>query len=188
MVAIIAALPLEGLHWGAGDTERIKMKRGQKKKRWHGQHWGENASTVHRHQINDKMKKKKINYISYLVEPRKRQWKKEMMVCWTWGQWNQMQSATLSLSFLTVRLDFASKGKREDIDWNLNSTNKLYRKKEHLNVQVDFQTFLLKKGRKQSLEKKNRLSSFHIKLHYFRSFYYLSSFLEYQCFRKSLLP
>lgn len=56
-----------------------------------------------------------------------------------------MQSATLNLLFLTVRLDFAYKGK-EETDWNLNSTNKLYRKKQqkHLNVQVDFQTFLLK--------------------------------------------
>lgn len=34
MVGIIAALPLEGLHWGAGDTERIKMKRGLYKVTW----------------------------------------------------------------------------------------------------------------------------------------------------------
>lgn len=94
-------------HWRHREDQN---ETGTKKKRWH---WGENASTVHRHQINDKMKKKKINYISYLVEPRKRK-KKEIMVFWTWGQWNQKQSATLSLSFLTVRLDFASKGKRED--------------------------------------------------------------------------
>lgn len=33
-----------------------------KKKRWHGQHWGEDASTVHRHQIKDKMKKKNQLY------------------------------------------------------------------------------------------------------------------------------
>lgn len=66
--------------------------------------------------------------------------------------------------------------------------NQLYRKKnEHLNVQVDFQTFLLKIEGSQVLNK-NGLSSFDIKLHYFHSFYYLSSFLEYQCFRKSLLP
>lgn len=37
------------------------------------------------------------------------------------------------------------------------------------------------------LRKKNRLSSFNVKLHYFHS-YNLSSFLEYQCFHKSLLP
>lgn len=143
MVGIIAALPLEGLHWGAGDTERIKMKRGLYKVTWTTLR----GECFHCAQAPNKRQneEKKINSISYLVDPRKRQKKKEMMICWTWGQWNQTQSATLSLLFLTVRLDFASKGKREDIDWNLNSTNKLYRKKEHLNVQVDFQTFLLKK-------------------------------------------
>ena len=61
-MGIIAALPSEGLHWGAGDTERIKMKRGQKK-RWHGQHWGENASTVRRHQLKDKMKKNQLYFL-----------------------------------------------------------------------------------------------------------------------------
>lgn len=125
---------------------------------------------------------KKINYISYLVELSKRQKNKETIAELEDKEIKQ-QSATLSLSFLAVRLD-GLEGKREDVD-RINSTNKLYKeKRERLNVRVDFQTFFIKKMKEAKSRKKNRSSSFDIKLYYFHFFYYLSSFLEYQC----LLP
>lgn len=149
-MGIIAALPSEGLHWGAGDTERIKMKRGQKK-RWHGQHWGENASTVHRHQL--KWKKKSIIFLTWLNQEKTEE--KETMVCWTWGQWNQTQSATLSLSFLTVRLDFASEGKRED---RLKSkvNQQAVQKKRTFECAGRFSDFFIKKWKEAKSRRKKK--------------------------------
>lgn len=95
----------------------------------------------------------------------------------------EMKCSAQLLSFLTQRLDFASTRRQLD----------LYRKKEHLNVQVDFQDFFIQLKKKKmkgnigsSPLEKQRSSSFHMKLHH--CFYDLSSFLEYQCFGKSLLP
>lgn len=84
------------------------------------------------------------------------------------------------LSIFTMRLDFASKGLKKR--GQKSKVNQLYRgKKRTFECAGRFSDFFIKIEGSQVLNK-NRLSSFDIKLHYFHSFYYLSSFLEYPCF------
>lgn len=95
---------------------------------------------------------------------------------------NEMKRSAQLLSFLTKRLDFASTRRQLD----------LYRKKRTFECPGSFQDFFYSiqekkmKGNTGSSLEKQRSSSFHMKLHH--CFYDLSSFLEYQCFGKSLLP
>lgn len=73
-------------------------------------------------------------------------WEKRnyLLNCWTM-KWNAVRKL---LSFLTKRLDFASMRRQLD----------LYRKKEHLNVQVDFQDFFYSIQEKKN-ERKHRQQS-----------------------------
>lgn len=122
------------------------MKRGQNKVTWTTLR-GECFHCAHA--PNKRQNEEKKNQLYFLPGWTK---KKEMMICWTWGQWNQTQSSTLSLLFLTVRLDFASKGKREDIDYS-KLNQQAVQKKRTFECAGRFSDFFIKKTRKQSLEK-----------------------------------
>lgn len=106
------------------------------------------------HAPNKRQNGKKINYISYLVEPRKRQEKRN------YGLLNlrtMKSNAVCNFEFIISHCETGLCLRRKERRHRLKSkfNQQAVQKKEHLNVQVDFQTFLLKKkGKKQSLEKK----------------------------------
>lgn len=100
------------------------------------------------------------------------------MVCLTRRQWNQSQSATLSYHFSPWDWTLPPKDKKRG---HKSKVNQLYREKRTFECAGRFSDFFIKIEGSQVLNK-NRLSSFDIKLHYFHSFYYLSSFLGYPCF------
>lgn len=114
--------------------------------------------------------KKKINYISYLVEPRKRlRIKKKKMLFFFFNVRTMKSNAVCNFEFIFSHCETGLQ-RKERRHRNLNSTNKLYRKKWTFECAGRFSDFFIKKWRKQSLEKKTRMSSFNIKLILFSFF------------------
>lgn len=118
---------------------------------------------MHKHQIKDKKNEEKNQLLSYLVERRKGQEEKKgkktqnrkmMVFADLRGQWNQ---SVCNFEFIIFRLEtgLCLQRKKENGHKPKNPPTVQRRKKEHLNVQVDFQTFFIqnKKKRKQSLQK-----------------------------------
>lgn len=90
-------------------------------KQWLGQRWEENTSTVHKQKT--KMKKKMFFYV--------KKYEEKETICWTVGQWNETQCATFIISQPETGFCLYKK-----TTWSV-------QKKEHLNVQVDFQDFFI---------------------------------------------
>lgn len=135
---------LRCLDGGDGDKERIKMKPGQKKSVM----WNIGCECFHCAQAQHKRQNEK-KYIFLIWLSQEKWW------------FAELEDAGIKRSLHLWVYHFSlwdwtwPPKEKEKTDWNLKSTTtKLYRKKEHLNVQVDFQTFFIKNVRKQSLEKK----------------------------------